>query len=168
MSSRFIDVADKVFEEVDDILDLLPLRVVSRHVKHYADRRICQVILRKATASKYDKPVMGGVGIIKLLRLDIQKGEPHVGGEVPVSAGVDGEGSINKSAASHPVKEGMTYGDVSRLWSWNKFCQQDCRRAELDLVASQVLIDLDQNCRIRFVPRIESWLEFRSLPSIIL
>jgi hypothetical protein len=50
MSAHFIDVADKVFNEIYVLRMLLPLCAVSRRIKHYADRRICQLILHEAAA----------------------------------------------------------------------------------------------------------------------
>jgi hypothetical protein len=112
--------------------------------------------------------------MMKFLRLELQEEDQwQAGAEVPFFAGVDAESiiqvnqSINNSripgsVAIQQVKEGaLTYGDVSWHWSWKNINWTEKQESELDLVASQVLIDLDQNCKIRFVPVTESSLQVK-------
>jgi hypothetical protein len=137
MAARFIDIAEFVFDEIDEIFDLLPFRAVARGVKLYADRRICQIILH-AVATRPDSaenPDIGGMGVIQVLSYD----------DPPLSFS-------SQTLLEYQSDTAVTYGDIlDQVLDYDN--QLRFFDAEVDFVASQVIVEADQGCKIRFKPR---------------
>ena len=133
MTAQFTDIAEYVFNEIDDILVLLLFREVTRGIKTYADRRICQIILH-AVSTEPDKAVLfEGMGLIRILSYD----GPSMA--TPYCQHID---LVDRHG-------GVTYCDHDMHHSDDDFTRRACSE-EISFVASQVIAEGNQGFKIRF------------------
>jgi hypothetical protein len=145
MTAQFTDIAENVINEIDDILDLLPFRAVARGIKSLADRRICQIMLHSASTEPYEDiwSEFVGMGMIRILSYD----GPFASRRL-----------IDDMVGRHE-DEVVTYGECHDPQdSDDDVSMRHFSEEEICFVASQVIVEGDQGCKIRFRPQSPSAL----------
>jgi hypothetical protein len=136
MTAQFTDIAENVFNRIDDILDLLPFRAVARDIKIYADRRICQIILHAVSRKSDVDSEFCEMGLIRVQAYD---------GPLAMLNDRHDRHPINYLIGPYEYEDGVvTYGGYDA--PLRGYSEEIC-------LASQVIAEGGQGCKIRFRPQ---------------